>query len=135
MAASLAAARDALYELLATDADGSPTPELLGLGVERVYKYEPIRTEARLAVVIVAEGMTPTEYVLAVTIYRGLSKNDIDGDAAQRDIDDVVMVVDQLIGEAAVYGPSIFTIRYDRELGQFLAETRLEAPREDSTFS
>ena len=101
-------------------------------GVSKVYDHEPgaIKAEDR-SVTVSCAGITPDDFQLAVRIYVKVS----DARNAQDRIYDLVQVVDarlgQRVGNVTPWGPSRWDIGYDADSGAHIAQTLLDAGRQD----
>lgn len=125
---------------MSRDSLGAAKAELLALlapagvpaiaGVTCVYGFEPYSGQAQgpVAITISTAGMTPTEYLIVVRVYQTV---DVDAEAAQAAMDLLIAAVDTLVGSTGRFGPSSWTVEYDRELNKLVAANILEAGRED----
>lgn len=126
MADTLAAAKTALYNLLAVDASGRPKQSLTK--VRRVYKGEPRAKEAEkpIAVTVASTRITDQGFVVTVRVY---AATDTDPLAAQDDLDETVDQIETLLEADSTFRRGNWTIGYVEALEALVAACDCEAFR------
>lgn len=125
---SFAAAKTDLYNLLASDANGTPKTSISAY-VSKVYGYEPAHSDiiAGTPVTILSSRLGALEFELAVRIYQTLDhpKN------AQDNLDAAVSAVDAALNASAEYQRSDWQIAYDTNVNALIAQTLVVCGRQD----
>lgn len=116
---SIAHAKAELYALL----NGNVS------GVTTTFPCEPRIADKPVSVSVFTMGMDPTDYLLGVRIYR---QADDDAQAAQDDLDALIMAVDVVLGSTARFGPSNWLVEYDPVIDWWIATSQITVGREDA---
>lgn len=125
---SIANAKTDLYNLLASDSNGTPKTSI-STYVTKVYGYEPGHNDIvqGCPVTILSSRLGMEEIEFTVRIYQAVDhfKN------AQDNLDGAVWAVDAAIGASAEYGRSDWQIGFDQSLGVLVAQSSVICGRQD----
>lgn len=126
---SLAAAKTDLYNLLASDANGTPKTAMAAAGVSKVYGYEPGHSDivAGTPVTILSSRLGAEEFEFAVRIYQTLDHIH----NAQDTLDAAVWAADAALSASAEFQRSDWQIAYDQSTGTLVAQTLVICGRQD----
>lgn len=117
---TLVNAKAELYGLLQTG--GTPTVS----GVTVVYDHEPKKIDGPVAVTLSTDGMSPTEWRIALRLYISISA---DQKAGWDSVDSLMPAVDHKIN--AHFGPSDWTVERTEQGDYLVATNILEVGRAD----
>lgn len=117
-----------MYDLLASDAGGTPRTSLANAGCVRVLAYDGGAggVAKPCGVTLSPAGMEPTDWTIAVRVY----VSDQDPARAQDLLIDNTVAVDLLLAAGAGYGPSRWVFAWDETIGWF-ASSEVMVGRED----
>lgn len=125
---SFANALTELYNLLASDSNGTPVTALSTAGVVAVYDHEPKPGDGlrNCFVTVAPAGMTPEYWVIAQRVY---SLWDVGAKDAQDKCLAAMVAVDEAMTDG--FGPSNWNWEPAPELGAFVATNILMVGRDD----
>lgn len=130
MTDTLSAARDQLFDLYTSSADGAPNPALAAVNVGRVYDHEPLEYSSRLAVTVSAVALTPSDFEVRVRAYRQVVSADGDVGLGHDEVIAATDALDALNKTTSYQNPSRWDIGFDLDTGAYVSETTLSIPRD-----
>lgn len=126
---TVAGAATELYDLLTTDANGTPETVLSTAGVTKVYPRDPGAggVVKPCSVTLQYAGWTPTDWRFAVRVYI----NDANDLTAQDRMISVTTALDSLLRDGAAFGPSQGEVGWEDEIKSWVAVSEVMVGRED----